>query len=322
MSSSTLIIVVFVCSILSELLYFKVADKFNIIDKPNERSSHTQITIRGGGVVFIIAGLIYAINSGFEIPYFWSGFISISIVSFIDDVKTLSSKIRMPIQFFSVVLMLFDIPGISNYLIAIVILILITGIINAYNFMDGINGITAGYSLIVLVSLLIINRYIDFISSEFIITFILADIVFAYFNFRKIAKCFAGDVGSVSIAFVISFLVFKLILVTNNFSYIMLLAVYGVDSVLTILYRLRKRENIFEAHRSHLYQWLVKPGPLTHLQMSLVYMIVQSILSVGVIAIANSSWQIQLLYSAISLIALAGIYILIKAKYKSKYGLV
>ena len=188
--------------------------------------------------------------------------------------------------------------------------------------MDGVNGITAGYSLVVLLSLLLINQSIVFIDDQFIVTFIIADVVFGFFNFRKKAKCFAGDVGSVSIAFVIVFLLLKLIMLSGNIFYILLLSVYGVDSVLTIIYRLRKRENIFEAHRSHLYQWLVKPGPFSHLQITGIYMIVQAAISLGIYLLADANVEVQFLYALVTLGFLAVMYISIKRDYKRKYGLV
>lgn len=305
------------------LSYFRLADRFNIIDKPNERSSHSAITIRGGGVVYGIAGLIFAAYNGFELPWFWAGFSLIATLSFVDDVKTLSSKVRLPLQLIAVLLLVFQ--GVQNdapIWLWIISVILATGIINAYNFMDGINGITAGYSLVVLLSLLLINQSIFFIQKEFILTFIIADVVFGFFNFRKKARCFAGDVGSVSIAFAIVFLLFVLILKTQNIFFILLLAVYGADSVLTIIYRLRKRENIFEAHRSHLYQWLVKPGPFSHLQMSGIYMVVQAAVSAGVILLMDEGWAMQMVYSATVLITFLFVYVLIKKAYTRRYGIV
>ena len=306
-----------------ELIYFRLADKYNIIDKPNERSSHTSITIRGGGIVYIIAGLSFAIYSGFSLPWFWAGFLLIGTLSFIDDVKTLSSRIRLPLQLLAVLLLVFQgLETGAELWIWILALILATGIINAYNFMDGINGITAGYSLVVLLSLLWLNQSYAFADDKLIGSFIAADLVFAFFNFRKKARCFAGDVGSVSIAFVIVYLLFELILKSGNFYFILLLAVYGVDSVLTIVYRLKKRENIFEAHRSHLYQWMVRPGPFTHLQMSGLYMVIQAAISVIIIQTSSLSGQTQGVISATILASLGSLYIGIKANYKRKYELV
>ncbi len=309
---------------LIEVVYFKIADRFNIIDKPNERSSHSTITIRGGGLVYVFAGLFSFVFLNFQLPFLWVGFLIISILSFIDDIVTLSSKVRMPFQFLGVALMVLQL--LANYDMPvwywIIAVILATGIINAYNFMDGINGITVGYSLIVLLSIYYLNIEFAFVNQEIIVAFVLANLVFGFFNFRKKAKAFAGDVGSVSIAFVIVYLLFALILKTQNLFYILLLAVYGVDSVLTIVYRLKRRENIFLAHRSHLYQWLVKPGPFSHLQMSGIYMATQLLISVGVFYLKDASIIIQLTYAGIVLLLLASTYGIIKSRYAKKYELV
>ncbi|RYE11956.1 MAG: UDP-GlcNAc--UDP-phosphate GlcNAc-1-phosphate transferase, partial [Rickettsiales bacterium] len=136
---------------LVELFYFKIAKHYCIIDKPNHRSSHTQITIRGGGVIFSIATIFYSIYTKFQYPYFISGLFLISLISFLDDIKELSSKIRILIHLVAVVLMFvqIDMFTLPNYLILLG-LIFVIGVINAINFMDGINGITGGYGLITL----------------------------------------------------------------------------------------------------------------------------------------------------------------------------
>jgi hypothetical protein len=102
----------------------------------------------------------------------------------------------------------------------------------------------------------------------------------------------------------------------------MLLALYGVDSVLTIVYRLRKKENIFEAHRSHLYQWLVKPGPFTHVQMSIIYMLLQALISVGIITLMYAEARYQWYFSLIVLVTLGLFYMGLKHRFKLRYGLV
>ncbi|WP_288242937.1 UDP-GlcNAc--UDP-phosphate GlcNAc-1-phosphate transferase, partial [uncultured Bacteroides sp.] len=164
----------------------------------------------------------------------------------------------------------------------IVALIICTGIINAYNFMDGINGITGGYSLVVLVALAYINvQIIPFIEPALIYTVLCSVLVFCFFNFRKKAKCFAGDVGSVSIAFIILFLIGKLIITTGDFSWIVLLSVYGVDSVLTIIHRLMLHENIGLPHRKHMYQLMANELKMPHVVVSLIYMAVQALVISG-----------------------------------------
>ena len=276
-----------------ELIYFSIANRFNIIDKPNERSSHSEITIRGGGIIFYIAILLFFILNDFQYPLFVLGLTAVAVLSLLDDILTLSSKIRLPIQFLSVGLMLYQVLG-NQWLLLVIGLIIATGILNAYNFMDGINGITGIYSLAVLLSLTYLNFEVNFINPDFLYYSIIGVIVFNFFNVRKKAKCFAGDVGSVSIAMIVMFSLLQLINATGNLVYILFLAVYGIDSILTIIHRLTKKENIFEAHRSHLYQWLVKPGPFSHLQMAMFYGLSQLLINVLVIHSANASLIFQL----------------------------
>ena len=268
------------------LLYFKVADRFNIIDKPNQRSSHTEITLRGGGVVFWFAALLYSVQHIQNNYFFFIGITLVSLVSFWDDIQSLSNKIRISIHFLAITLIFFDL-GIFNpaFLLGLVVAyITAIGLINAYNFMDGINGITGLYTLAVMGSLLYVNKNIQlFTDGNFIKYAIVASLVFLFFNYRKKAKCFAGDVGSIAIAFWIIYLVFKLILATNSIIWILFLAVYGADSCCTILHRLYLRQNIFEAHRLHLYQVLSNEYKIQHRLVALYYALAQIAVSVLVV---------------------------------------
>ncbi len=304
-----------------ELAYFKIANRFDIIDKPNDRSSHTEVTIRGGGIIFYIAIFIFFVLNDFEYPLFFIGLSAATVLSFLDDVVTLSSKVRLPIQFISVALMLFQVIG-DQWVLLAISLIIATGILNAYNFMDGINGITGIYSLAVLLSLAYLNLEIQFINPDFLYYSILGVVVFNFFNVRKKAKCFAGDVGSVSISMIVMFSLLELINKTGNYIYILFLAVYGVDSILTIIQRLTKKENIFEAHRSHLYQWLVKPGPFSHLQVALFYGVLQLLINIVIIQSTGFSNFFQLVVTSFILVLLALTYIMIKLKYIKKFNLV
>jgi UDP-GlcNAc:undecaprenyl-phosphate GlcNAc-1-phosphate transferase len=271
-------------------LYFFCAKKYGIMDEPNHRSSHNQITIRGGGIIFPITLILQALFSRFEYSLFAFGLLLISLVSFYDDLRPLSNKLRLLIHLIAVSL-LFMQTDLLAYPVWIIILvyILVIGTINAYNFMDGINGITGAYSLITITSLYFINETHDpFVSSEWLIITALSLLVFNFFNFRKKAKCFAGDVGSVSMAFIIIFFLLILILKTGDLKYMGLLLVYGLDSISTILFRLIRRENIFEAHRSHFYQYLANVEGWPHLRVSALYVIVQ--LGVNVL-IFYSDWK-------------------------------
>jgi UDP-N-acetylmuramyl pentapeptide phosphotransferase/UDP-N-acetylglucosamine-1-phosphate transferase len=273
-------IIIFALLIACELIYFKIADKFNIIDKPNERSSHKKITIRGGGIIFPIATILYFLFFHFEYPWFLLGLLMISTISFIDDIHSTPDGVRLAVQFTAMLLMFYQLGMFGGFpwWYIIIALIICTGLINAYNFMDGINGITPGYSLAVLIPLLIVcmgNVIGQYIEPAFIIVVILAALVFSYFNYRRAARCFAGDIGSVSMAFIITFIAGKLILATGDLSYLVLLAVYGVDSILTIVHRLMLHENIFHAHRKHMYQLMANELGMPHVLVSTIYSLVQ-----------------------------------------------
>ncbi|RBQ03569.1 MraY family glycosyltransferase [Pedobacter miscanthi] len=291
-----------------ELVYFRIADRFNIIDKPNHRSSHTMVTIRGGGIVFTLAGLIFFFIFKFQYPYFILGLFLITLISFLDDIFTLNNKVRLSIHLLSVLLMFYQWQLFSlNWYWIPIALIFVIGTINAYNFMDGINGITGGYSLLAITTLYYINeKIILFTSSDLLIVIGLSLLVFNFFNFRRKAKCFAGDVGSVSIAFIIVFLIGQLILKTNNFNYILLLMFYGLDAVTTIIFRVIRKENIFEAHRSHFYQFLSNEKKWPHLVVVTIYILIQLIINSLIVIFIGSN-----LVSALFLILVSGILFLI-----------
>ena len=311
-------LIILVLLFLAELFYFRIADKCNIIDKPNERSSHTRITLRGGGIIFYFGVLAYFLTSHFEYPWFMLALTLITFISFVDDIRSTSQVLRLVFHFSAMALMfyqwgLFSLPWWTLF----VALIVCTGIINAYNFMDGINGITGGYSLVVLVALAYINEtVVPFVEQGFILTVLCSVVVFNFFNFRKRAKCFAGDVGSVCIAFVLLFFIGKLVIRTEDFSWIILLAVYGVDSVLTIIHRLMLHENIGLPHRKHLYQIMANELKIPHMVVSSVYMLVQALVIIGYLLFQNNDYQNNgYWYMGGAILLLSVIYILFMKRY-------
>lgn len=274
---------VLVLLFLAELLYFRVACRCDITDKPNGRSSHAGITLRGGGIIFYFGALAYFLTNGFEYLPFILALTVVTLISFMDDIRSISRKLRLLFHFTAMALMFYQwgLFSLSGWWI-IIALIVCTGIINAYNFMDGVNGMTGGYSLVVLAALAYVNRGGEaFVEKDFLYSVIASVLVFCFFNFRRKAKCFAGDVGSVGIAFILLFLIGSLILQTGNFSWIVLLSVYGVDSVLTIIHRLLLHENIGLSHREHLYQIMANELKIPHVTVSFIYMAVQAIIVVG-----------------------------------------
>ena len=306
-------IIILVLLFVAELFYFRVADKFNIIDKPNERSSHSRITLRGGGIIFYFGALAYFLSNHWEYPWFMLALTLITFISFVDDVRSTSQGLRLVFHFTAMALMFYQWGLFSlSWWWIIIALIICTGIINAYNFMDGINGITGGYSLVILGALAYINSEITtFVEPALINTVLCAVLVFCFFNFRKKAKCFAGDVGSVSIAFILLFLIGRLIIKTEDFSWIILLSVYGVDSVLTIIHRLMLHENIGLPHRKHMYQLMANELKIPHVGVSLIYMGAQALVILGYFCFVRYGYW----YLLGIIVLLSGIYVLFMRRY-------
>lgn len=302
------LITILLLLILLELAYFRIADRFNIIDKPNLRSSHKTIVLRGGGIIFLFGIWLYAAFFGMNYPWFILGLSLIGLVSFIDDIHSLPDSVRLVAQFAAMFLMFyqFDILNWHDWWMVIVALIVCVGIINAYNFMDGINGITGGYSIAVLLPMIYLNTSDSFISQDYLCVVGLSLLVFCFFNFRKKAKCFAGDVGSISMAFILLFALGRLILSTGDLSYLTFLAVYGADAVLTICHRIQLRENLGEAHRKHAYQLMANELKMPHILVSTVYMLLQLAISFGLIFLPVNHY----LYMGIVIVALAAAYII------------
>ena len=298
---------------LAELIYFKLANRFNIIDKPNERSSHSNVTLRGGGVIFYIGILLYFLLEGFQYPWFFIGLTCISAISFADDIHPQSSRLRLTVHFAAMAMMFYQWGLFTEQWYYILIAIVIcTGILNAFNFMDGINGITGVYSMVVIGAFWYINTYqVQFVDANIIYAVLLALLVFNFFNLRTKAKCFAGDVGAISIAFIILFLLGLLVIKTGDFSYIILLVVYGIDSVLTILHRLILKENIFLPHRTHLYQILANELEIPHVVVSLFYAFVQLLILIGYFVFRIDSY----LYLEIIMAILSLCYLLFMKKF-------
>jgi len=298
-----------------ELIYFRIANRFNIIDKPNQRSSHSSVVLRGGGIIFLFGAWLWSAFFGFHYPWFLLGLTLVCSISLWDDIRSLPDSVRLVAQFTSMFMMFADF-GILNWQswwIVIFALIVCVGIVNAYNFMDGINGITGGYSLAVLVPLIILNHSLHFIEMSYLMVAACACIVFSYFNFRPKgkAKCFAGDVGSIGIAFIVLLPLGKLILQTGDVTYIILLAVYGVDTILTICHRIMLHENLGQAHRKHAYQLMANELHMPHEVVSLCYIAIQIILSLGLIYISHWHW----LYAIVTIAVLCIAYLLFIKKY-------
>ena len=303
----------------AELAYFKIADHFNIIDKPNLRSSHTKIVLRGGGIIFLIGAWVWSAFFGFQYSWFLVAVTLAAGVSFIDDIHSLPDSVRLLVQFVAMGLMFYQLDMIHANLWWAVILALIVcvGATNIYNFMDGINGITAGYSLAVLIPLLLRNCSGEFVENSLIVVTILSVLVFSYFNFRpkNKAKCFAGDVGSVGIAFILLFMIGCLIMKTGDITWLIFLLVYGVDGCCTIVHRIMLHEHLGEAHRKHAYQLMANELGMSHVTVSLIYMALQLVISLGFIYLCPDTVLAHWIY----LICAGGVLVVAYVLFMKKY---
>ena len=321
------LLIILVLLFVLELLYFKIADRFNIIDKPNERSSHSSIVLRGGGVIFGLSMIAWAVMMAVKGDWavvevympFLCGLLIVATVSFVDDIRSLPDSVRLVAQFGAMALM-FWIMGIMHWdmwWIVAIALIVCVGATNVINFMDGINGITAGYSLAVLLPLIVLNNDLHFVDPSFLIVAALGVLVFCVFNFRPKgkAKCFAGDVGSISIAFIMLFAIGRLVVMTQDVTYLIFLLVYGVDGCLTICHRILLHENLGEAHRKHAYQLMANELKIGHVKVSLVYMFIQLAVSFGFIYLCPNTVAGHWGYLVGALVVLAVAYVLFKKKY-------
>ena len=322
---------------ITELLYFKIADHYNIIDKPNERSSHSTIVLRGGGIIFAISMIVWQIwlmvqGEWFTVEQylpFMCGLVLICGVSFWDDIHSLPDSVRLVAQFSAMALMfwsMFERQGSWfkfqdwYWQIAIIIsaLIVCVGATNIINFMDGINGITAGYAIAVLFPLLLMNRSLGFIEGSYLIVAIIGVLVFCIFNFRPKgkAKCFAGDVGSIGIAFIMLLALGKLIVQTGDLTYLVFLLIYGVDGVLTVCHRIMLHENLGQAHRKHAYQLMANELKIGHVKISVFYMTMQLIVSLGFIYLCPNTTAAHWIFLVCVAVIFALAYILfMKKKY-------
>jgi UDP-N-acetylmuramyl pentapeptide phosphotransferase/UDP-N-acetylglucosamine-1-phosphate transferase len=328
---------------IAELVYFRIAYKCNIIDKPNQRSSHTTIVLRGGGIIFAISILVWMVwqmilgNWGMVLEYlpFIIGLVLICGISFWDDVHSLPDSVRLVVQFVATGLMFWGLMGQGAWfvelawywkvVIGLVALIVFVGATDVINFMDGINGITAGYSLAVLLPLLLANRMPDqvghdvggFIDESFLVVAIIGVLVFGLFNFRPKgkAKCFAGDVGSIGIAFIMLFAIGRLIMQTGDITWMVFLLVYGVDGCCTILHRIMLHENLGEAHRKHAYQLMANELGMSHVAVSLIYMALQLAISLGFIYVCPATVLAHWIYLVGVGVLLVGAYVLFMKKY-------
>jgi len=254
--------------------YLKIAPLYNIIDKPNQRSSHTNPTIRGAGIIFPMLFVFFVLMFGHPggLVDLIMGITLLGVVSFYDDVRDVPFGLRLFAQLISVGLLFNQIfVWLWPVWLLVLVAIMVIATINAFNFMDGINGITGIYGLVTAISLYAVKQDIALLG------LIAALMAFLFFNLRKKAKCFSGDVGAVALAFIFAYYILNFSVEAQNPIWILLLSVYGIDAAITILFRLIRKENILRGHRSHFYQFLANEKQIPHVWIALIFGAAQAI---------------------------------------------
>lgn len=302
------------------LVYYRLAKKYNIVDRPNHRSSHSEVTVRGGGIIFPIAVVMWWFVNDYIHTWMVIGIVWISTISLLDDLYTLSRKLRFGIQFMALSMAFYDLGLFEQqpYWSLPILYFIALGIINAINFMDGINGITGLYSLAFFGSLLVVNQYMP-IFDESLIQFVIMGVsVFLIFNLRKKALMFAGDIGSISIAYLMIYFLTQWYLAGHAWTIVFMLLVYGADSFLTLGQRLVRGEKVTEPHRSHLYQLMANQLGWQHVLIALGFAIAQLVINYFLF-IQNQGHPNSILGFVILFLA-ALIYLSIKLPIQKKFN--
>lgn len=296
MPSSLLLILSVSSFIISLLMVFLIKQGFRekLLDIPNDRSSHTQPTPRGGGLGFIIA---FAITSGISVfllssslPLYplWIILIPLTIIGIIDDRQGTPAGIRYLVHLIVAGIAIFYVGvfpqpwllhlGIFGQIMAIAItLIGMTAIINFYNFMDGLDGLVASCAAIQL------GFQAIYLNQPILWLLVAALLGFLIWNWSP-AKIFMGDVGSTSLGAIVSFSLLSSHQSTSEAwsALVITLPILG-DAAYTLFRRLLNHENVFKAHRSHIYQRIQQSG-MSHGQVASIYVVLNLLIA---IAIAN-----------------------------------
>ncbi len=267
----------FLVTILSFKLLVPLFVLLRFLDQPTDRSNHSTPIALGGGVVVIPIIILIP----FLIGYHWSfihilTLLTLFLVSLADDLKNVRALIRLIMHFlcitiyvhFYLINQLGDYYDINkSYLIVLIYMISIVGIswfINAFNFMDGIDGITSVKVIYLTSSLIFLNYFLDFNNSILHYSILGVTFGFLFFNWSP-ASIFLGDSGSIPLGFLMTHLLLDLALKGYWVAALILPIYYVLDTSITLIIRAWKRENFWQAHSQHFYQKFVRSGK-THKQ--------------------------------------------------------
>ena len=245
----------------------KYSLKKSILDIPNERSLHTIPTPRGGGlsiiITFFIGVILFRDSLSYNLFIALFTVLPIVVVSLIDDVTPLSSKVRLLVQSLSTLLALYFLGGVnyidfilfelSGWWLNIIAFFSILWLTNLYNFLDGIDGYAGSQALMIGLGILLL------LSNPLGLILIVSTLGFLLFNWHK-ASIFMGDVGSATLGFIFAVLIFSDTTHGTIYFWLIGLSFFWFDATVTLIRRYKNREKILEAHKKHAYQRLVQSG--------------------------------------------------------------
>src|SRR5690606_4464739 len=312
------IILLFITLFTGIVFYFRIARHLRIVEPTGDPGLAP--IVRGGGIVFVLALLCWFAMYRLSFPWFMIGAMLVAAVSYLHDLRRLSPFPRLAVQFIAFCMIMWQTGMFASEPWWMLALILVVGVgtLNAFSFMDGINGMTGVYSLVNLFTFYYVNNHIlHFGHTSLIVFMIVAVVVFLYFNFREKARCLTGDVGSVTMGFVQMFLLLQLIADTGSYKWVLMFLVYGLDASATIVHRLWRRENIFAAHHKHLYQYLARYLQASPLPVSLAYGFLQLLVNLFLVgSLINAS-----IWDSIALIVgLGAVYVALRVVVVRRLG--
>ncbi len=270
-------------------LIYKYGVKLGLADIPNERSSHSNIVPKGGGIGILVSFISFSLYFSIDI-FFWVPALIISCVSFFGDKHPISSKFRLCVQFFCSFVFLIGLFYIRQvdlviYIIIFPISIFMVGTTNFYNFMDGINGISGLNAVVGFFFTGYYGLILGFEDKYILLcgVIVFSCIGFLFFNFPK-AKVFMGDVGSILLGFVFACMVILFSSSETDFFVLCsFLFLFYIDELSTLAVRIKNRDKLDKPHRKHLYQLLANELETSHWKISLIYTIIQIIVSASVL---------------------------------------
>lgn len=288
-----IIILAFISTFTGVEIFRRWSLRKKILDLPNERSSHSNPTPVGGGLIFVAVSLIlylsFLIFYGYEIPFgYFTGALIVSLISWADDLFSIPVAIRFICHSLAAFITIYFYTGISHafipfageqylsYLAPVLLFFWIVWMINAYNFMDGVDGIAAVQAITAAIGWILLSTKFQLESTGFYAGILAAACTgFVILNWQP-AKIFMGDVGSAFLGYtfaVIPFLAEKESPQNSPlylFIAVLVLWFFIFDSILTLFRRVLQRKKFWQAHREHMYQKIIIRG-YSHRFVTILY---------------------------------------------------